>query len=239
MVKFAARLGMAEYSDSLNEFVATLFPQRPLDNILGQIVSEAGLTQLRIAETEKYAHVTFFFNGGEEKIFPGEERILVPSPKVATYDLQPEMSAAEVTDKLIAAIKADSFDLVIVNFANGDMVGHTGILEAAMAAAETIDTCLGRLETALLAAGGTMLITADHGNLERMRDSETQQPHTAHTLSLVPLILVNPPAYAEGIENGALADVAPTVLRLLSLAQPADMTGRSLIRESAVSHASA
>ncbi|MDA0238469.1 MAG: 2,3-bisphosphoglycerate-independent phosphoglycerate mutase [Proteobacteria bacterium] len=239
VVKFAARLGMAEYSDSLNEFVATLFPQRPLDNILGQIVSEAGLTQLRIAETEKYAHVTFFFNGGEEKIFPGEERILVPSPKVATYDLQPEMSAAEVTDKLIAAIKADSFDLVIVNFANGDMVGHTGILEAAMAAAETIDTCLGRLETALLAAGGTMLITADHGNLERMRDSETQQPHTAHTLSLVPLILVNPPAYAEGIENGALADVAPTVLRLLSLAQPADMTGRSLIRESAVSHASA
>lgn len=239
VIEFAAQLGMAEYSDHLNEFMTTLFPQRPLDKILGQIVSDAGLTQLRIAETEKYAHVTFFFNGGEEKVFPGEERILVPSPKVATYDLQPEMSAAEVTDNLVAAIEADRFDLIIVNFANGDMVGHTGIMEAAMAAAETIDSCLGRLETALEAAGGTMLITADHGNLERMKDSQTEQPHTAHTLSLVPLVMVNPPAYAEGLESGALADVAPTVLRLLELHQPGEMTGASLIRESTDSPTSA
>jgi 2,3-bisphosphoglycerate-independent phosphoglycerate mutase len=234
-LNLVAQAGMTEYSTHLNQFMGALFPQRPLKKILGEVISEAGLTQLRTAETEKYAHVTFFFNGGEEKVFPGEERILVPSPKVATYDLQPEMSAREVTDNLIDAIEAEKFDLIIVNYANGDMVGHTGVFEAAVKAAETIDDCLGRLEEALLSVGGTMLVTADHGNAEQMSDPHSQGPHTAHTLSPVPLILVNPPGFAGGLQAGVLADVSPTLLRLLGLDQPEEMTGHSLISEALIS----
>ena len=230
-LKFVAQAGLTEYSSHLNQFMSALFPQRKLEKILGEVVSDAGLTQLRTAETEKYAHVTFFFNGGEEQVYPGEERILVPSPKVATYDLQPEMSAPEVTDNLVAAIEAGKFDLIIVNYANGDMVGHTGIMAAAVKAAEAVDSCLGRLEDALIKVGGTMLITADHGNAEQMTDPDSQGPHTAHTLSPVPLILVNPPSFAEGLKTGVLADVSPTLLRLLGLEQPAEMTGQSLISE--------
>lgn len=228
-VAWACRVGMTEYSVALNAFLATLFPAEALTHIFGQVVAEAGMTQLRIAETEKYAHVTFFFNGGEEKIFSGEDRILVPSPKVATYDLQPEMSAPEVTDKLVEAIKSGKYDTVILNFANGDMVGHTGILAAAMAAVETVDSCLGRLEAAVRHAGGCMLVTADHGNAECMRDQQTGQPHTAHTVGKVPLVLVNPPAGVHGLVDGKLADVAPTLLALLGLPQPAEMTGHALI----------
>lgn len=243
-IEFCACVGLTEYSSDLNAFLDTMFPQRNLDNILGEIIADAGLTQLRIAETEKYAHVTFFFNGGEEQAYPGEERILIPSPKVATYDLQPEMSAPEVTDQLVDAIASKKFDLIVVNYANGDMVGHTGVFGAAVKAAETIDACLGRLETALVSAGGTMLVTADHGNAEQMIDPVTAQPHTAHTLSLVPAVLVNPPSYVSHFEDGALADVAPTLLRMLGLDQPRAMTGRSLIDGSAnaeppKSHASA
>lgn len=229
VIDFACRLGMTEYSAELNGFLETLFPAEVLTHIFGQIVAEAGLTQLRIAETEKYAHVTFFFNGGEEKVFPGESRILVPSPKVATYDLQPEMSAPEVTDRLVEAIASNTYDVVIVNYANGDMVGHTGILEAAMRAAHTVDACLGRLEQAVRQAGGAMLVTADHGNAELMRDQQTGQPHTAHTVGKVRLLLVNPPAGIHGLRDGRLADVAPTLLALLGLPQPAEMTGRSLV----------
>jgi 2,3-bisphosphoglycerate-independent phosphoglycerate mutase len=194
------------------------------------VLSKAGLTQLRIAETEKYAHVTFFFNGGREMVFPGEERIMVPSPKVATYDQQPEMSAIEVTDKVVEAIEADRFDVVVLNYANADMVGHTGRIDAAVKAVETIDKCLGRLASAVEKAGGTLVITADHGNAEMMRDPQTGEPHTAHTLNPVPFLIVNPPAVVSYIEDGRLADVAPTLLDILGLDEPAGMTGRSLIR---------
>ena len=228
-IAFAARVGMTEYSATLNKRFGTLFPARSLDNILGQVVSDCGLSQLRVAETEKYAHVTFFLNGGREDVFRGEERILVPSPHVATYDLQPEMSAPEVTDKLVEAIESGRFDFIAVNYANGDMVGHTGDLQAAIKAAETVDECLGRVEAAVVQAGGAMLITADHGNLERMTDHESGQAHTAHTTNLVPAILVNPPDGVHGLKDGRLADVAPTILSLMKLSQPADMTGRSLI----------
>ncbi len=227
--EFAACLGMVEYSGELNKFYATLFKSQKLPNILGQVVSAAGMTQLRIAETEKYAHVTFFLNGGREDEFPGEERILVPSPKVATYDLKPEMSAAEVTDKLVTAIGEGRFDLIVVNYANGDMVGHTGILEAAVKAAECIDRCLGRLEEAVTEAGGVLLITSDHGNCEMMLDEDADQPYTAHTLNLVPVLMVNAPDGVGGLRNGRLSDIAPTILELLRLAPPDEMTGRSLI----------
>jgi 2,3-bisphosphoglycerate-independent phosphoglycerate mutase len=231
-VDFAARVGLTEYSKDLNAFLDTLFGPETLDNILGEVVAGAGLRQLRIAETEKYAHVTFFFNGGIETVFPGEERILVPSPKVATYDLQPEMSAGEVTDRLVAAIEGGTFDVVVVNYANGDMVGHTGFLDAAIRAATTVDTCLGRLEAAVAKAGGTMLVTADHGNAEQMRDPATGEPHTAHTTGPVPAVLVAPPAGVTGLGDGRLADVAPTLLALLGLPQPAEMSGHSLLRQS-------
>jgi len=229
VVDFAARLGMVEYSEHLNAFYPAMFPAVELSGILGQIVSEAGLKQLRIAETEKYAHVTFFLNGGREQVFTGEERILVPSPKVATYDEQPEMSAAEVTAELERVIADGIFDLIIVNYANGDMVGHTGILDAAIKAATTIDDCLGRLEAAVTGQGGVMLVTADHGNCEQMADASTHGPHTAHTLNPVPTILVGAPEAITGLAQGRLADVAPTLLELLGLAQPAEMTGQSLL----------
>ncbi|HSV29341.1 MAG TPA: 2,3-bisphosphoglycerate-independent phosphoglycerate mutase, partial [Candidatus Omnitrophota bacterium] len=229
VVKFCGRAGLTEYSKDLNAFLSALFPAESLDKILGQVVCEAGMTQLRIAETEKYAHVTFFFNGGREQVFPGEDRILVPSPKVATYDLQPEMSAIEVTDKLVEAVGSGKYDVIVVNYANGDMVGHTGFLSAAMKAAETVDACIGRLEQAVKAAGGAMLVTADHGNAECMRDNQSGQPHTAHTTGPVDVVLVNPPAGISAIGNGRLADVAPTMLDLLGLDQPGEMSGRSLL----------
>ncbi len=196
-------------------------------NTLGEYLAKLGKRQLRIAETEKYAHVTFFFSGGREEPFAGEERILIPSPKVATYDLQPEMSAHQVTDRLIAAIDSQRFDLILCNYANGDMVGHTGVFRAAVAAVECLDQCLGRIEDALAATGGEMLITSDHGNVEKMHDPDSGQPHTAHTSEPVPLVHIGPerPALREG---GTLGDVAPTLLDLMDIAQPAEMTGRSL-----------
>jgi len=224
---FARAVGMVEYAESLNPFLETVFPPERPRKILAEIVSAAGLAQLHIAETEKYAHVTFFFNGGEEAPFPGEERILVPSPKVATYDLQPEMSAPEVTDRLITAIESGRFDFIIVNYANPDMVGHTGDMAAAIAAVRAVDACLGRLVAAVERAGGALLITADHGNIEFMRDPETGQPHTAHTMRRVPLVLVNGPAGIRTLADGRLADVAPTILELMALPKPREMTGRS------------
>ena len=227
VAKFAAVLGMVEYSSALAKFMPALFPPMELGDTLGEIASKAGLKQLRIAETEKYAHVTFFFNGGEERLFPGEERILVPSPKVATYDLKPEMSAYEVTDKLVQAIESDTFDFIVVNFANTDMVGHTGDLSAAIKAVEAVDRCLGRLRAAVDAKGGTILITADHGNAEMMTDPTTGEPHTAHTLNRVPVIVCGAPD--RKVMDGKLADVAPTLLELMGLPKPAAMTGHSLL----------
>jgi 2,3-bisphosphoglycerate-independent phosphoglycerate mutase len=238
-VRFAAALGMAEYSEALNRFFETLFPPEELTETLGEIVAKAGLKQLRIAETEKYAHVTFFFNGGREGEFPGEDRILVPSPKVATYDLKPEMSAYEVTEKLLGAIALGKYDVVVLNFANTDMVGHSGDLGAATRAVEAVDACLGRLAAAVEQAGGTLVITADHGNAEQMTDPSTGQPHTAHTLNPVPFVVVNPPAGLVGVENGRLADVAPSLLSLLGIAQPKAMTGKSLVRWAEAKRASA
>jgi len=229
VVRFAAAAGLVEYSTALNPLITTLFPPEQVRNGLGELVAKAGLKQLRIAETEKYAHVTFFFNGGEETQFPGEERILVPSPKVATYDLQPEMSAPEVTDKLVAAIAGGTFDLIVVNYANADMVGHTGDMEAARKAVEAVDTALGRLRQAVERAGGVMLITADHGNVETMFDHETNQPHTAHTLNRVPVVMVNGPEAVLSLKDGELADIAPTMLALMGLKQPPEMTGHSLL----------
>ncbi len=229
VVSFAAGLGMAEYSSELNQHLVALFPPPTLKDVLGEVVAAAGLKQLRIAETEKYAHVTFFLNGGQEREFPGEERIMVPSPRVATYDLKPEMSAIELTDRLLAAIAEDRFDLIVVNYANADMVGHTGDMAAAKVAVETVDACLGRIEAAIVEVSGALLITADHGNAESMHDHETGQPHTAHTSNPVPVLLAVGPETVGGLENGRLADVAPTILGLLDLARPESMTGRSLL----------
>jgi 2,3-bisphosphoglycerate-independent phosphoglycerate mutase len=227
---FAAALGMSEYSSSLNDLMTCLFPRTALKNGLGETVSAAGLRQLRLAETEKYAHVTFFLNGGEEQAFAGEERILVPSPKVATYDLQPAMSAGDVTDRLVEAILGAAFDLIVVNYANTDMVGHTGNLSAAVKAVETVDWCLGRMVAALEKAGGVALITADHGNAEQMRNAAENIAHTAHTTNPVPVILAGQAALGEQLHDGLLADVAPTLLQLMALTIPAEMTGRPLMR---------
>ena len=228
-IKLSACTGFSEYSSELSKYFSSLFPQEKLEGTLGKILSDAGLTQLRIAETEKYAHVTFFFNGGDESIYPGENRILIPSPNVKTYDLKPEMAAQEITDELVISIGNKEYDLIVVNYANGDMVGHTGVMQAAIKATETIDQCLNRLEIALLKVGGTMLVTADHGNVEQMLDEASGEPHTAHTLSRVPVILVNPPSNVRRIKNGTLADVAPTLVNILGLTQPPEMTGSSLI----------
>lgn len=201
-----------------------------IHNGIGEYLSGLGLKQLRIAETEKYAHVTYFMNGGKEQPYPGEDRILVPSPKVATYDLQPEMSAFEVTDKLVAAIRSKQYQAILCNYANGDMVGHSGIMEAAVKAVETLDTCVGRVVQAMLECGGEVLITADHGNAEQMIDRITHQAHTAHTLNLVPFLYIGRKAAIAQAGAGALQDVAPTLLAMMGLPQPPEMTGKSLIR---------
>jgi 2,3-bisphosphoglycerate-independent phosphoglycerate mutase len=228
-VRFAAAAGMVEYSDQLNKLMSALFPPKQIEMGLGEIMARAGLKQLRIAETEKYPHVTFFFNGGREEPYEGEERIVVPSPKVATYDLQPEMSAAGVTDKVVGAIESGKFDFIVLNYANPDMVGHTGMLDAAVKAVEAIDQCLARLFAAVEKQGGIVLLTADHGNCERMRDPETGGPHTAHTLERVPVILVNGPASIKSLKDGKLADVAPTLLELMGLPKPREMDGQTLL----------
>ncbi|HKJ05380.1 MAG TPA: 2,3-bisphosphoglycerate-independent phosphoglycerate mutase [Geopsychrobacteraceae bacterium] len=218
---------MTEYDATFNLPVA--FPHEGYSNILAEVIADAGLTQLRIAETEKYAHVTFFFNGGVEKAWPGEDRILIPSPKeVATYDLKPSMSANEVTDEVVSRVESLAYDLIILNFANPDMVGHTGVLSAAIEAMETVDRCVGRVVASILAVGGQLLITADHGNCEKMTDA-SGGAYTAHTSNPVPLVLVGEKQKSAELRDGILADLAPTLLRLLGLPQPVEMTGKPLI----------
>lgn len=231
LIQFAGVAGVAQYSSALAKLMPSMFLPQDVPNALGEVLSKAGLRQLRIAETEKYAHVTFFFNGGRETVFDGEERILVPSPKVKTYDLKPEMSAPELTDKLVEAIQSGTFDVIVVNYANADMVGHSGSIPAAVKAVEAVDACLGRLRTAVEAAGGLMLITADHGNVEIMTDAVTGEPHTAHTTLDVPLIVVNEKVLSAPIalKQGKLSDLAPTILDMIGLPKPAEMTGHSLI----------
>lgn len=219
---------LTEYHKDFNTPLA--FPPQTLRNVLGEVISTQGLQQLRIAETEKYAHVTFFFNGGKETVYEGEDRILIPSPKVATYDLQPEMSAPDVTDKLVSAIESKKYDIIICNFANTDMVGHTGVLQAAITAVETIDKCLGKIIAAVNKQAGEILITADHGNAEKLFDPETNQPHTAHTTNSVPFIYVGQRQISFSKPQGILADVAPTILTLMGIPIPQDMTGTPLIK---------
>lgn len=233
---FAARRPVLSDFVCLTEYDAKLpvtlaYPPDNLPNTLGEVLAAHGLTQLRIAETEKYAHVTFFFSGGREDLYQGEGRTLIPSPKVATYDLQPEMSCPELTAKLVDAIRTQAYDVIICNIANPDMVGHTGLLEAAVQAAEAVDVAVGEVASAIEAVGGALLITADHGNLEMMRDPETGQPHTAHTVGPVPLIYVGTHSDARLRDGGALRDVAPTMLALLGIDQPAEMSGTSLLTE--------
>ena len=206
---------------------SVIFPPVDIKNTFGEYISKLGLTQLRIAETEKYPHVTFFFNGGEEKTFTGEDRILVPSPKVETYDLQPEMSAFEVTEKLEEAIVSKKYNAIVCNYANGDMVGHSGNLTAAIKAVETLDTCIGRIVNAMQSIGGEVIITADHGNAETMFDVENNQPHTQHTTNKVPLIYIG--RKASLANEGALSDLAPTLLAMMGIPQPVEMTGKNII----------
>ena len=224
--KIASFVSLTEYNSEFDIPVA--FPAERLTNVFGEYAASLGLRQLRIAETEKYAHVTFFFNGGVEEPFAGEDRVLVPSPMVATYDLKPEMSAFELTDKLVEAIEGQHYDVIICNYANPDMVGHTGQFDAAVKAIEALDQCIGRIDAALQKVGGEMLITADHGNAEQMRNEETGQPHTAHSTCPVPLIYVGRPAIMH--ENGgSLCDVVPTMLYAMNLPKPNEMSGRPLI----------
>ncbi len=229
IVNFIMSVGMAEYSVDHNRFMKTLFAPEALTNIFGEVVSAHGLTQLRIAETEKYAHVTFFFNGGEEREFKGESRILIPSPKVATYDLKPEMSVYEVTDALVDAIENKRFDVIICNFANGDMVGHTGVMNAALKAVAAVDENLGRVMKAIKDADGVLLVTADHGNVEKMIDEKTGEAYTAHTVGKVQAALFNGPKDIKGLKDGRLADISPTLLDMLNIKQPAEMSGQSLL----------
>src|ERR1700728_546567 len=229
VVKFAAAVGMTHYSDALEKFMQAIFQPQSFAHILGEVVADAGRTQLRMAETEKYPHVTYFLNGGREEPYRGEERIMVPSPKVATYDLQPEMSAPDLTDKAVAAINSGKYDLIVLNYANPDMVGHTGSLPAAIKAVETVDASLGCIAEAIEKAGGALLVTADHGNCEMMRDPQTGGPHTSHTTNPVPLLLVGARNRALNAE-GRLADIAPTLLELMELPKPKEMTGGSLLR---------
>ena len=220
-------MGMTRYDEELDAPFA--FPPQDMRNTLGEVVSRLGWKQLRIAETEKYAHVTFFFSGGQEEPFPGETRRLIPSPKVATYDLKPEMSAVEVTDAVEEELGLGDYQLVVLNFANLDMVGHTGVMEAAIKAVETVDRCVGRVVAAARSQNAHVIITADHGNAELMKDPHTNQPHTAHTTNQVPLILISDQQVA--LRNGILADVAPTILDLYGVEKPVEMTGCSLIKK--------
>ncbi|MBB3897352.1 2,3-bisphosphoglycerate-independent phosphoglycerate mutase [Roseococcus suduntuyensis] len=226
--RFAAALGLVEYSRELNPLIGTIFPPQSMEDILGAVVSAAGRTQLHMAETEKYPHVTYFLNGGEEVAFDGETRIMVPSPKVATYDLQPEMSAPELTAKAVEAIASGAHELIVLNFANADMVGHTGSLSAAIRACEAVDRGLGAIADAVRAQGGALMVTADHGNAELMRDPANDGPHTSHTTNPVPVLLMGGPEGAV-LREGRLGDIAPTLLALMGLPQPAAMTGRSLL----------
>ena len=229
-IELAAYATMTQYDETFKLPVA--YAPREIRRILGETASQAGVSQLRIAETEKYAHVTYFFNGGEEKAFPGEERILIPSPReVATYDLKPEMSAREVTEALTKYIREHDVGMVIANYANADMVGHTGNFEASVRAVEVIDECLGKVVDAALGKKGKVIITADHGNIEQLIDYDTGMPHTAHTTNLVPVILVDPERQKCRVRQGSGVDIAPTMLQLLDLPQPQEMTGRSLIIE--------
>ena len=225
---FAAAAGMTRYGDALAPLMDALFPPQSMHHLLGQVVAAAGRRQLRMAETEKYPHVTYFLNGGEEPPLAGEDRIMIPSPKVATYDLQPEMSAPELTDRAVGAIESGRYDLIVLNYANADMVGHSGVMEAAVRAVEAVDAGLGRVAEAIEAVGGALLVIADHGNCETMRDPLTGGPHTAHTTNRVPVMLLG--VDGERIADGRLADVAPTLLQIMGIAQPAEMTGRSLLR---------
>ncbi|HHY70429.1 MAG TPA: phosphoglycerate mutase (2,3-diphosphoglycerate-independent), partial [Thermoanaerobacterales bacterium] len=218
---------MTQYDEKLTD-VKVAYEPLSLDNIFAKVLAENNLRQLRIAETEKYAHVTFFFNGGVEKSYPGEDRVLIPSPKVATYDLKPEMSAYEVCERVLEKIEEDIYDVIILNFANPDMVGHTGVYEAAVKAIETVDECMGRIYRAILDKGGILFITADHGNAEQMFNAENNGAHTAHTTNPVPFILVSDTRYE--LSPGILADIAPTMLDLLKIEKPEEMTGKSLIQ---------
>jgi 2,3-bisphosphoglycerate-independent phosphoglycerate mutase len=224
--KLASYVCLTSYGEEFAHLPVAFQPQS-IHNGFGEYIAGLGLSQLRIAETEKYAHVTYFFNGGVEDPYPGEDRILVPSPKVATYDLKPEMSAPEVTDRLVAAIESGTYDAIVCNYANGDMVGHTGNFDAAKRAVETLDRCIGRVVRAAVAVGGEVLVTADHGNAEMMHDPATGQAHTAHTLNRVPFLYVGRPAVVRA--GGALQDISPTMLALMGLPQPPEMTGRSLV----------
>ena len=234
-ISFGTTLAMGEYAAGLTPLIPPLFPKETITASLGAIVSAAGLKQLRIAETEKYAHVTFFLNGGREDIFPGEDRILIPSPDVATYDLKPEMSAEQLTDKVVEIVTSHEthhkYALIVINFANTDMVGHTGVQEAILKAVETIDRCLSRLEEAAKEGGYALMITADHGNVEQMIDETTGIAHTAHTCNPVPIVLVNGPQTVTELADGQLSDIAPTILDLLGLPISSEMTGTSLLRE--------
>jgi 2,3-bisphosphoglycerate-independent phosphoglycerate mutase len=223
--KLSSYCTLTGYSEEFDVPVA--FPPDHVRNGFGEYIANLGMRQLRIAETEKYPHVTYFFNGGEETVYPGEDRIMVQSPKVATYDLKPEMNAFELTEKLIEAIQTRKYDTIICNYANCDMVGHTGIMEAAIKAVETVDSCLGQVVEAMQAIGGEVLITADHGNAETMQDSITHQPHTAHTTNLVPFLYIGRAAQLK--HSGALEDIAPTMLKLMDLPQPMEMTGHPLV----------
>jgi 2,3-bisphosphoglycerate-independent phosphoglycerate mutase len=228
-IEWEATLGMVEYAENLTPYLPALFPSLEVKNCLGEVVAKNNLKQIRIAETEKYAHVTFFFNGGKEDPFEGEERILIPSPKVATYDLQPEMSAREVTAAVTKAITSGHFDFIVVNYANPDMVGHTGDIKASIQAVEVIDECLGKIAEALEAKQGVLIITADHGNVEEMESSDSGEPLTSHTLNPVPFVLIG----ADQIslkDSGTLADIAPTILDLWGMKKPQEMTGTSLLR---------
>jgi 2,3-bisphosphoglycerate-independent phosphoglycerate mutase len=231
VIKFSAAVGMTRYSDALAPFMSWLFDAEKLTNILGSVVADAGKKQLRMAETEKFAHVTYFLNGGQETLFSGEERVMVASPKVATYDLQPEMSEPALTDRAIEAIGSGKFDMIVLNYANPDMVGHTGDLAAAIKAVEAVDTGLGRIVAALKQQGGALIVSADHGNCEMMKDPRTGGPHTSHTTNKVPVVVMSP--FHGAIKDGSLADLAPSILDLMGIPIPREMTGHSILHADA------